>query len=102
MPRRSTIALRKLIPRSRTYSTWLPSCLQHKKYVGFLDDSIKFFRYGVAQFPKSSQMMVGLGVALYASNQYEEAVRVLCAAVDLDPTDRRPIQFLGQGYEGFS
>lgn len=70
--------------------------LQHTKYVGFLDDSLKFFRYGVAQFPKSSQMMVGLGVALYASQQYEEAVRVLCAAVDMDPTDRRPIQFLGR------
>ena len=70
--------------------------LQHKKYVGFLDDSIKFFRYGSAQFPRSSQMMVGLGVALYAANEYDEAVRVLCSAVDLDPTDRRPIQFLGR------
>jgi tetratricopeptide (TPR) repeat protein len=70
--------------------------LQHKKYVGFLDDSIKFFRYGVAQFPRSSQMMVGLGVALYANNQYDEAVRVFCSAVDLDPNDRRPIQFLGR------
>ena len=70
--------------------------LQHKKYVGFLDDSIKFFRFGVTRFPRSSQMMVGLGVALYASNEYDEAVRVLCAAVDLDPTDRRPIQFLGR------
>lgn len=70
--------------------------LQHKKYVGALDDSIKFFRYGVAQYPRSSQMMVGLGVALYAGNQYDEAVRVLCAAVDLDPSDRRPIQFLGR------
>jgi tetratricopeptide (TPR) repeat protein len=70
--------------------------LQHKKYVGALDDSIKFFRYGVAQYPRSSQMMVGFGVALYAGNQYDEAVRVLCAAVDLDPNDRRPIQFLGR------
>jgi tetratricopeptide (TPR) repeat protein len=70
--------------------------LQHKKYVGFLDESIKFFRYGVAQFPRSSQMMVGLGVALYAANEYDEAVRVLCTAVDMDPTDRRPIQFLGR------
>jgi tetratricopeptide (TPR) repeat protein len=70
--------------------------LQHKKYVGALNDSIKFFRYGVAQYPRSSQMMVGLGVALYADNQYDEAVRVLCAAVDLDPSDRRPIQFLGR------
>jgi tetratricopeptide (TPR) repeat protein len=70
--------------------------LQHKKFVGFVDESIKFFRYGVAQFPRSSQMMVGLGVGLYASEQYDEAVRVLCAAVDLDPTDRRPIEFLGK------
>lgn len=70
--------------------------LQHKKYVGSLDDSIKFFRYGVAQYPRSSQMMVGLGVALYADNEYDEALRVLCAAVDLDPKDRRPIQFLGR------
>jgi tetratricopeptide (TPR) repeat protein len=70
--------------------------LQHKKYVGALDDSIKFFRFGVAHYPRSSQMMVGLGVALYAASQYDEAVRVLCAAVDLDPGDRRPIQFLGR------
>ncbi len=70
--------------------------LQHKKYVGFVDESIKFFRYGVAHYPRSSQMMVGLGVALYASEQYDEAVRVLCAAVDLDPTDRRPVEFLGK------
>ena len=70
--------------------------LQHKQYEGFLDESIKFFRYGVAQFPQSSQMMVGLGVALYATNEYDEAVRTLCTAVDLDPTDRRPIEFLGR------
>jgi tetratricopeptide (TPR) repeat protein len=70
--------------------------LQHKQYVGFTDESIKFFRYGVSQFPWSSQMMVGLGVALYASDQYDEAVQTLCAAVDLNPNDRRPIEFLGK------
>ena len=70
--------------------------VQHKKYVGFVDESVKFFRYGVAQYPKSSQLMVGLGVALYASEQYDEAIRVFCAAVDLDPADRRPIEFLGK------
>lgn len=70
--------------------------LQHKKYVGWLDESVKYFRYGVEKYPRSSQMMVGLGVALYASEQYDEAVRVLCAAVDLDPSDPRPVQFLGR------
>ena len=70
--------------------------VQQKGYVGFVDESIKFFRYGVQKFPRSSQMMVGLGVALYAADQYDEGVRVLCAAVDLDPTDRRAIGFLGK------
>ena len=70
--------------------------LQHKQYVGFVDESIKFFRYGVSEYPQSSKMMVGLGVALYASSQYDEALRVLCAAVDLDPKDRRPVEFLGK------
>lgn len=70
--------------------------LRQKKYVGALDDSIKFFRYGVTKFPRSSQMMVGLGVALYAANEYDEAVRTFCAAIDLDPKDQRPVQFLGR------
>lgn len=70
--------------------------LQHKQYVGALSDSIRFFRYGVAQFPNSSRMMVGLGVALYADSEYDEAVRTFCAAIDLDPKDQRPVQFLGR------
>lgn len=70
--------------------------LQHKKYAGFLDESIKFFRYGVSRFPKSSSLTVGLGATLYASEQYNEAVKVLCAAVDLNPDDRRPAEFQGK------
>jgi tetratricopeptide (TPR) repeat protein len=69
--------------------------LQHKQYVGYLAESVKFFRYGTSKFPKSSKMLVGLGVALYASQEYDEAVRTLCAAVDLDPSDQRPVTFLG-------
>jgi len=69
--------------------------LQHKKYSGYIPESMKFFRFGVEKFPRSSKMMVGLGVALYASEEYDEAVKVLCAAVDLAPDDQRPVTFLG-------
>lgn len=69
--------------------------LQHKKYSGYLPESIKFFRFGMTRFPRSSKMMVGLGVALYASEEYDEAVKVLCDAVDLAPDDQRPVTFLG-------
>jgi tetratricopeptide (TPR) repeat protein len=70
--------------------------LQHSNYEGFLDNSLKFFQYGVEKYPRSAKMTVGLGVALYAEGKYDDAVRTLCAAVDLDPTDPKPFQFLGK------
>ncbi len=71
------------------------SLLQHKQYAGYLPESVKYFRFGVSKYPQSSKLLVGLGVALYASQEYDEAVKVLCAAVDLDPSDPRPVTFLG-------
>lgn len=69
--------------------------LQHKKYSGYLEESVKFFRYGVSKFPESAKMRVGLGVALYASEEYDQAIKVLCEAVDLAPDDAKPVTFLG-------
>jgi tetratricopeptide (TPR) repeat protein len=70
--------------------------LQHKNYEGFLDNALTFFRYGVQKYPRSAKLMVGLGVTLYAEGKYDDAVETLCAAVDMDPTDPRPFQFLGK------
>ena len=70
--------------------------LQHKNYEGFLGNAYTFFRYGVQKYPRSAKLMVGLGVTLYAENRYDDAVETLCAAVDLDPTDPKPFQFLGK------
>jgi tetratricopeptide (TPR) repeat protein len=70
--------------------------LQHSNYEGFLDNSLTFFQYGVQKYPQSAKMTVGLGVALYAEGKYDDAVRTLCAAVDLDPSDPKPFQFLGK------
>jgi tetratricopeptide (TPR) repeat protein len=70
--------------------------LRHPHYEGFLDRSLAFFRYGVQQYPRSAKLTVGLGVVLYARGNYDDAVETLCAAVDLDPTDPRPFQFLGK------
>ena len=70
--------------------------LQHSNYEGFLDNSLTFFQYGLQKYPQSAKMTVGLGVALYAEGRYDDAVRTLCAAVDLDPADPKPFQFLGK------
>jgi tetratricopeptide (TPR) repeat protein len=70
--------------------------LRRQKYAGFLKRSLEFFQFGVHKYPHSAQLTVGLGVALYADQQYDAAVQTLCAAVDLNPTDRKPFLFLGQ------
>jgi tetratricopeptide (TPR) repeat protein len=70
--------------------------LQHKNYEGFLANALTFFRYGVEKYPQSAKLMVGLGVTFYAENKYDDAVETLCAAVDLNPADPKPFQFLGK------
>ena len=61
-------------------------------------EAIKFFDYGLQKFPRSSQLKVGLGIAQYSQGQYDQAVRTLCEAADLDPSDHRPFLFLGEMY----
>jgi len=70
--------------------------LQHPHYEGFLDKALVIFRYGVQQYPRSAKLNVGLGVTLYAEGKYDDAVQTLCSAVDLDPSDPKPYQFLGK------
>ncbi len=70
--------------------------LQHSHYEGFLDNALKFFQYGVQKYPQSAKLTVGLGVTLYTEGRYDDAVKTLCTAADLDPKDPRPFQFLGK------
>ena len=60
------------------------------------DDSRKVLKWALERHPKSARLLVSLGVTEYSLGSYDEAVRALCAAVDLDPQDPRPLTFLGQ------
>jgi len=56
------------------------------------------FTAAIARHPKSARLHVGLGIAQYSRAQYADAVKSFCTAVDLDPADPRPYQFLGEMY----
>jgi len=56
------------------------------------------FQQGAAQYPHSSMMLLGLGVTAYSRGRYDDAVAILCRAVDLNPADRRAYFFLAQAY----
>lgn len=60
------------------------------------EDALKVFRHGVGLFAGSPQLRVGLGVAQYSLGNYDDAVESLCMAVDLNPADDRPLDFLGR------
>jgi len=65
---------------------------------GTNNPAIEVFKRGVALFPNSLRMYIGLGIALYSGNMYDAAIEALCHASDLDPSDPRPYLFLGKMY----
>jgi tetratricopeptide (TPR) repeat protein len=62
------------------------------------DNALEVFTAAVARFPASPRLQIGLGIAQYSRGKYTYAVASFCRAVDLDPSDPRPYDFLGEIY----
>jgi tetratricopeptide (TPR) repeat protein len=56
------------------------------------------FQRGVARFPDSAKLQMGLGIALYARGLYDQAVKALLHATDMVPSDPRPYLLLARAY----
>jgi len=63
------------------------------------EPAIKVFKFGTQRYPQSARLRVGMGVAFYSVGQYDDAVDSLCQAVDLDPADTKPLEFLGMMHD---
>jgi len=61
--------------------------------------AIEVFRQGTSRFPNSPRMAIGLGMALYSLGKYDEAVKSLLRAADLDPQDPRSYRFLSRAFD---
>jgi tetratricopeptide (TPR) repeat protein len=81
-----------LDPSEANEFTWGAELLLHRA----VWPAIEVFRKGAAAYPKSARMLSALGVALFASAQYEEAAQRLCEATGLNPEDTAPYTFLGE------
>ena len=64
-----------------------------------LNPAIEVFSEGVRRHPNSPRLAVGLGLALYWRNNYDDAVKALVNATDLAPSDPRPYYFLSKAYD---
>jgi tetratricopeptide (TPR) repeat protein len=58
----------------------------------------ELFQRGVARFPESAKLQMGLGITLYARGLYDQAVSALVRATDMIPSDPRPYLLLGKAY----
>jgi tetratricopeptide (TPR) repeat protein len=84
-----------LDPSEENLFTWGSELLLHRTY----EPAIEIFQDATLRYPKSPRLMVGLGMALDLRGKYDEAVKALLAAADLDPTDARCYFYLSKAYD---
>ncbi len=79
-------------PTEETILEWGVELLRHKN----LKESAEVFGSGVARYPQSWRMNIGLGVSQSLLGHSQEAVAATLHAVDLDPDNPRSYFFLAR------
>jgi tetratricopeptide (TPR) repeat protein len=60
------------------------------------EPALKFFEYGVAQYPTSRRMLLGLGITRYSMNQVPAAATIFAQLLDADPENATYADLLGR------
>jgi Flp pilus assembly protein TadD len=74
---------------------WGSELLLHRTY----EPAIDVFEKATQRYPDSPRLLIGLGMSLYSRGKYDEAVKALIAAADLNPADPRCYLFLSKAYD---
>lgn len=74
---------------------WASELLLHRT----LDPAVQVFSDATHRYPKSPRLAIGLGMAFYSRGNYDDAVKTLLNAADLDPRDPRCYYFLSKAYD---
>lgn len=82
-------------PSESNIFDWGSELLLHQTW----NPAVEVFSEGARRYPDSSRLAVGLGLALYWSGEYDDAVKALLKATDLSPSDPRPYYFLSKAYQ---
>ncbi len=85
----------QLDPSEGNLFDWGSELLLHRTY----EPAIAVFQEAARRYPKSPRLMIGLGMALDWRGRFDEAVKALLAAADLDPSDSRCYLFLSKAYD---
>jgi len=82
----------RMEPSEEHIFAWGSELLTHQTY----DPAATVFTRGIGLYPGSAKLQDGLGIALYLRGKYDEAVKALCAATDLEASESWPYLFLGR------
>ena len=83
-----------LDPSEDNLFDWGSEMLLHRTY----EPAIAIFQQGERRFPRSPRVLIGLGLAYYSRGKYDEAIKALMGAADLNPSDPRCYVFLSKAY----
>jgi tetratricopeptide (TPR) repeat protein len=84
-----------LEPSESNLFDWGSELLLHRT----LDPAVEVFKQGVQRYPASQRMVVGLGMTYYARGNYDDAVKSLLRAADLNPSEPSCYFFLSKAYD---
>ena len=82
-------------PSESNLFDWGSELLLHRTY----EPATEVFEKATLRYPQSPRLLIGLGMTLYSLGRYDEAVKALLAAADLDPADSRCYLFLSRAYD---
>ncbi|PYU48337.1 MAG: hypothetical protein DMG48_20705 [Acidobacteria bacterium] len=82
-------------PSESNLFDWGGELLLHRT----LGPAVEVFQQASARYPASQRLMIGLGMALYARGNYDDAVKSLLRAADLNPADPGCYLFLSKAYD---
>jgi tetratricopeptide (TPR) repeat protein len=82
-------------PSESNLFDWGSELLLHRT----LGPAIEVFQDAARRYPASQRLAIGLGMALYAHGNYDDAVKSLLRAADLNPSDPSCYLFLSRAYD---
>lgn len=82
-------------PSESNLFDWGSELLIHRT----LAPAVEVFQQAAARYPNSPRLAIGLGMALYARGNYDDAIAALLKAADLNPADPRCYLFLSRAYD---
>ncbi len=82
-------------PTESNLFDWASDLLVHRT----LDPAVEVFQRATERYPNSQRLAIGLGMALYSRGNYDDAVKALLRAADLNPADPRCYLFLSKAFD---